>query len=174
MVPLSINVFGPEMLSEEFVEFVARVIREHQLRAGDLIVECPLPIFINLDDKGRAVIAKLNNIGLKVCVGGLGDSPILLSKLPNLAVEYIKVAPSLTADFSNQNNIRSLVGGMVEMHNLQKTKVIFESVETLDQLKFVKSLNAHAAQGYYFGHPLSSVGLTSWLKHWQLAQQQCS
>jgi diguanylate cyclase len=173
-IPLSINVFGPEMLSEEFVEFVASVISEYQLKAGDLIVECPLHIFLNLDDKGRAMVARLNNIGLKVCVDGLGDSPILLSKLPNLAVEYIKVAPSLTADFSNQNNIRSLVGGMVEMHNQQKTKVIFEGIETLDQLKFVKSLNAHAAQGYYFGHPLSSIGLTSWLKHWQLAQQQCS
>ena len=116
------------------------------------------------------MIARLNNIGLKLCVDGLGDNPVLLSKLPSLAVEYIKVAPSLTADFSNQNNIRSLVGGMVEMHNQQKTKVIFEGVETLEQLKFVKSLNAYAAQGYYFGHPLSSIGLMSWLKEWQQAQ----
>ena len=167
-VPLSINVFGPEMLNEEFVEFVDSVISEHQLEPGDLIVECPLHIFTSLDDKGRAMIARLNNIGLKVCVDGLGDNPVLLSKLPSLAVEYIKVAPSLTADFSNQNNIRSLVSGMVEMHNQQKTKVIFEGVETLEQLKFVKSLKAYAAQGYYFGHPLSSIGLMSWLKQWRM------
>ncbi|MCP4059011.1 MAG: EAL domain-containing protein, partial [Desulfobacteraceae bacterium] len=51
-------------------------------------------------------------------------------------------------------------------------KVIFEGVETLDQLKFVKSLKAHAAQGYYFGHPLSSIGLMSWLKQWQAHQTQ--
>ncbi|ALQ09424.1 diguanylate phosphodiesterase [Pseudoalteromonas sp. Bsw20308] len=169
-IPLSINVFGPEMLNEEFVEFVDRITSEHQLEAGDLIVECPLHIFTNLDNKGRAMIARLNNIGLKVCVDGLGDNPVLLSKLPNLAVEYIKVAPSLTADFSNQNNIRSLISGMVEMHNQQKTKVIFEGVETFEQLRFVKSLNAYAAQGYYFGHPLSSIGLMSWLKQWQLTQ----
>jgi len=171
-IPLSINLFGPEMLNEEFVEFVDSVVSEHRLQHGDIIVECPLHIFTDLDDKGRAMIARLNNIGLKICVDGLGDNPIVLSKLPNLAVEYIKVAPSLTADFSNQNNIRSLVGGMVEMHNQQNTKVIFEGVETLDQLKFVKSLKAHAAQGYYFGHPLSSIGLMSWLKQWQSAQSQ--
>jgi EAL domain-containing protein (putative c-di-GMP-specific phosphodiesterase class I) len=171
-IALSINVFGPEMLNEEFVEFVDSITKEHKLEAGDLIVECPLHIFTSLDDKGRAMIVRLNNIGLKVCVDGLGDNPVLLSKLPSLAVEYIKVAPSLTADFSNQNNIRSLVSGMVEMHNQQKTKVIFEGVETLEQLKFVKSLKAYAAQGYYFGHPLSSVGLMSWLKQWQLAQEE--
>ena len=171
-IPLSINVFGPEMLNEEFIEFVDVVLSEHHLQAGDLIVECPLHIFTGLDDKGRGMIARLNNIGLKVCVDGLGDNPVLLSKLPSLAVEYIKVSPSLTADFSNQNNIRSLVSGMVEMHNQQKTKVIFEGVETLEQLKFVKSLKGYAAQGYYFGHPLSSIGLMSWLKEWRLVQQR--
>ncbi len=170
-IPLSVNVFGPEMLNEEFVEFVDNITKDHQLETGDLIVECPLHIFTNLDSKGKAMIARLNNIGLKICVDGLGDNPVLLSKLPSLAVEYIKVAPSLTADFSNQNTIRSLIGGMVEMHNQQKTKVIFEGIETLEQLRFIKSLNAYAAQGYYFGHPLSSVGLMSWLKQWLLAQR---
>ena len=170
-VPLSVNLFGPEMLNEEFVDFVYGVIGEHQLRPGDLIIECPLHVFTSLDDKGRAMIARLNSLGLKVCVDGLGDNPVLLSKLPSLAVEYIKVSPALTADFSNQNNIRSLVSGMVEMHNQQQTKVIFEGVETLDQLKFVKSLKAYASQGYYFGHPLSSLGLMSWFKQWLQAQE---
>jgi EAL domain-containing protein (putative c-di-GMP-specific phosphodiesterase class I)/GGDEF domain-containing protein len=170
-VPLSVNLFGPEMLNEEFVDFVYGVISEHQLRPGDLIIECPLHVFTSLDDKGRAMIARLNSLGLKVCVDGLGDNPVLLSKLPSLAVEYIKVSPALTADFSNQNNIRSLVSGMVEMHNQQQTKVIFEGVETLDQLKFVKSLKAYASQGYYFGHPLSSLGLMSWFKQWLQAQE---
>lgn len=170
-VPLSVNLFGPEMLNEEFVDFVYRVIGEHQLRPGDLIIECPLHVFTSLDDKGRAMIARLNSLGLKVCVDGLGDNPVLLSKLPSLAVEYIKVSPALTADFSNQNNIRSLVSGMVEMHYQQQTKVIFEGVETLDQLKFVKSLKAYASQGYYFGHPLSSLGLMSWFKQWLQAQE---
>jgi predicted signal transduction protein with EAL and GGDEF domain len=170
-IPLSVNVFGPEMLNEEFVEFIGGVVSEHKLKSGDLIIECPLHIFTSLDTKGKGMVARLNNIGLKLCVDGLGDNPVLLSKLPSLAVEYIKVSPSLTADFSNQNNIRSLVGGVVDMHNQQHTKVIFEGVETLDQLKFVKSLNAYAAQGYYFGHPLSSIGLMSWLKQWRLEQQ---
>ena len=171
-VPLSVNLFGSEMLNEEFVDFVYAVIGEHQLRPGDLIIECPLDVFTSLDDKGRAMIARLNNLGLKVCVDGLGDNPVLLSKLPSLAVEYIKVSPALTADFSNQNNIRSLVSGMVEMHNQQQTKVIFEGVETLDQLKFVKSLKAYASQGYYYGHPLSSLGLMSWFKQWLQAQEE--
>jgi len=167
-IPLSINVFGSEMLNEEFIDFIDDVFTEHQLQPGDLIIECPLNLFMSLDDQGKAMVARLNSIGIKVCVDGLGDSPVWLAKLPNLAVEYVKVAPALTADFSHQGHIRSLVGGMVEMHNKQNAKVICEGVETIEQLNFVKSLNAYAAQGYYFSHPLSSVGMITWLKQWQL------
>lgn len=163
-MPVSINVFGPEMLNEEYIEFIDKIINEHNLIAGDLIIECPLSLFMELGDQGKAMVARLNSIGVKVCVDGLGDSPVWLAKLPNLAVEYVKVAPALTADFSLQSHIRSLIGGMVDMHHQQNTKVICEGVETPEQYKFVKNLNAFAAQGYYFHHPLSSVGLISWLK----------
>lgn len=167
-IPVSINVFGPEMLNEEYIEFIDKIINEHNLVAGDLIIECPLSLFMNLGDQGKAMVARLNSIGVKVCVDGLGDSPIWLAKLPKLAVEYIKVAPALTADFSQQGHIRSLISGMVDMHHQQNTKVICEGVETQEQYKFVKKLNAFAAQGYYFHHPISSVGLISWLKQRQL------
>lgn len=170
-LPLSINVFGPEMLHEEFIEFVDRIATEHRLEPGDLIIECPLDLFMGLDDQGKAMVARLNSIGIKVCVDGLGDSPVWLAKLPNLNVEYIKVAPSLTADFAHQAQVRSLVSGMVDMHTQNNAKVICEGVETLEQLKFVKSLNTYAAQGYYFSYPLSSVGMMSWLKQWRLERE---
>ncbi|WP_404342951.1 EAL domain-containing protein [Pseudoalteromonas mariniglutinosa] len=169
--PLSFNLFGPEMFHEEFIELVERLIAEHGLQPGDLIIECPLDIFMDLDEQGKAMVARLNSIGIKVCVDGLGDSPVWLAKLSTLHVEYIKVAPSLTADFSHQGHIRSLISGMVDMHNKNNAKVICEGVETEEQLKFVKTLNAFAAQGYYFSYPLSSVGMVSWIKQWQITQR---
>ena len=117
------------------------------------------------------MVARLSSIGIKLCVDGLGDTPVWLSKLPNLNVEYVKVAASLTADFAHQTQIRSLVSGVVAMHNQNNAKVICEGVETLEQLNFIKSLNTYAAQGYYFNYPLSSVGMVSWLKQWHLEHQ---
>ena len=90
-MPLSINVFGPEMLNEEFISFIDQVFTEHQLLPGDLIIECPLEVFLNLDAQGKAMVARLSSQGVKMCVDGLGDSPVWLAKLPNLAVEYVKV-----------------------------------------------------------------------------------
>lgn len=167
-MPLSVNVFGPEMLHEEFIEFLDRILLEHHLLPGDLIIECPSALFMSLDAQGVAMVARLRSIGVRLCVDGFGEAPLILAKLPKLSVDYVKVGRSLTAEHQQQGQFKSVVRGMVEMQQQLNSKVICEGVETQEQLNFVQSLETFAAQGYFFARPLSSVGMISWLKQWKL------
>ncbi|MCF2858857.1 GGDEF domain-containing phosphodiesterase [Pseudoalteromonas sp. SMS1] len=166
-MPLGINLFGPEMLHEEFIEFVDRVLVEHQLLPQDIIIECPSQMFTTLDPQGIAMVARLRTMGVRLCVDGFGESPLLLAKLPKLEVDYVKLGRSLTTPNQNQGNFKAVVRGIVEMQNVQECKVICEGVESQEQLQFAQNLNAFAAQGYLFTRPLSSVGMISWLKQWR-------
>ncbi|TMP29933.1 GGDEF domain-containing protein [Pseudoalteromonas rubra] len=166
-MPLSLNLFGPEMLHEEFIEFIDHVLLEHQLKPGDLIIECPSSLFTSLDPQGIAMVSRLRSIGVRLCIDSFGETPVTLSKLPQLTVDYVKLGRSLTLDHGNQGSFKSVVRGIVEMQQIQECKVICEGVESPEQLQFVKSLNTFAAQGYYFARPLSSVGMISWLKQWR-------
>lgn len=166
-MPLSLNLFGPEMLHEEFIEFIDHVLLEHQLKPGDLIIECPSSLFTSLDPQGIAMVSRLRSIGIRLCIDSFGETPVTLSKLPQLTVDYVKLGRSLTLDHGNQGSFKSVVRGIVEMQQIQECKVICEGVESPEQLQFVKSLNTFAAQGYYFARPLSSVGMISWLKQWR-------
>ncbi|WP_082078900.1 GGDEF domain-containing phosphodiesterase [Pseudoalteromonas rubra] len=166
-MPLSLNLFGPEMLHEEFIEFIDHVLVEHQLKPGDLIIECPSSLFTSLDPQGIAMVSRLRSMGLRLCIDSFGETPVTLSKLPQLTVDYVKLGRSLTSDHGHQGSFKSVVRGIVEMQQIQACKVICEGVESPEQLQFVKSLNTFAAQGYYFARPLSSVGMISWLKQWR-------
>ncbi|WP_244951703.1 GGDEF domain-containing phosphodiesterase [Pseudoalteromonas luteoviolacea] len=166
-MPLGINLFGPEMLHEEFIEFVDRVLVEHQLLPQDIIIECPSQMFTTLDQQGIAMVARLRTMGVRLCVDGFGESPLLLAKLPKLEVDYVKLGRSLTTPNQSQGNFKAVVRGIVEMQNVQDCKVICEGVESQEQLQFAQNLNAFAAQGYLFTRPLSSVGMISWLKQWR-------
>jgi EAL domain-containing protein (putative c-di-GMP-specific phosphodiesterase class I) len=165
---LSVNVFGPEMLHEEFIEFLDDVLLTHHLEAGDLIIECPSALFMSLDAQGVAMIARLRSIGVRLCVDGFGEAPLILAKLPKLTVDYVKVGQSLTRDHQHQGALRGIVRGLVDMQHQLDCAVICEGVESLEQLNFAQSLNTFAAQGYYFERPLSSVGMLSWIKQYQL------
>ncbi|MDK1314153.1 GGDEF domain-containing phosphodiesterase [Pseudoalteromonas ardens] len=166
-MPLSLNLFGPEMLHEEFIEFIDHVLLEHQLKPGDLIIECPASLFTSLEPQGIAMVSRLRSMGLRLCIDSFGETPVTLSKLPQLTVDYVKLGRSLTSDHGHQGTFKSVVRGIVEMQQIQECKVICEGVESPEQLQFVKSLNTFAAQGYYFARPLSSVGMISWLKQWR-------
>lgn len=165
---LSVNVFGPEMLHEEFIEFLDDVLLTHHLEAGDLIIECPSELFMSLDAQGVAMIARLRSIGVRLCVDGFGEAPLVLAKLPKLTVDYVKVGQSLTRDHQHQGALRGIVRGLVDMQHQLDCAVICEGVESQEQLNFAQSLNTFAAQGYYFERPLSSVGMLSWIKQYQL------
>lgn len=165
-IPLSINVFGPEMLHEEFIEFIDGVLTEHQLSPGALIIECPAALFLSLTSQEVAMIARLKSLGVKLCVDGFGEAPLVLAKLPKLAVDYVKIGQSLTKEHQHQGQFKAMVRGMVEMQQQLNIKVLCEGVETQEQLAFTKSLNTYGAQGYYFARPLSSVGMITWLKQW--------
>lgn len=165
---LSVNVFGPEMLHEEFIEFLDDVLLTHHLEAGDLIIECPSALFMSLDAQGVAMIARLRSIGVRLCVDGFGEAPLVLAKLPKLTVDYVKVGQSLTRDHQHQGALRGIVRGLVDMQHQLDCAVICEGVESQEQLNFAQSLNTFAAQGYYFERPLSSVGMLTWIKQYQL------
>ncbi|CCQ10832.1 diguanylate cyclase/phosphodiesterase (GGDEF & EAL domains) with PAS/PAC sensor(s) [Pseudoalteromonas luteoviolacea B = ATCC 29581] len=167
-IPLSINVFGPEMLHEEFIEFIDSVLSEHQLPSGSLIIECPAALFLSLTPQEVAMIARLKSLGIKLCVDGFGEAPLVLAKLTKLSVDYVKIGKSLTSEHQQQGQFRAMVKGMVEMQQQLNSKVLCEGVETLEQLNFTKSLNTYGAQGYYFARPLSSVGMITWLKQWHV------
>ncbi|MFC3032895.1 EAL domain-containing protein [Pseudoalteromonas fenneropenaei] len=166
-IALSFNVFGPEMLHEEFIEFIDKVMTEHNLPQGKLIIECPAALFLSLSSQEVAMIARLKSLGVRLCVDGFGEAPLVLAKLPKLAVDYVKIGQSLTREHQQQGQFKAMVRGMVEIQQQLNSKVLCEGVETLEQLQFVKSLNTYGAQGYYFARPLSSVGMLTWLERWQ-------
>ncbi|PCK33503.1 EAL domain-containing protein [Pseudoalteromonas piscicida] len=166
-VPISINVFGTELLSESFIEFIDYTMLNHQLNPGAIIIECPASMLAELDEQETAMISRLQNLGIKMCVDSFGDAPLVLAKLPALRFEYVKLSRNMTQAPENLGHTKSLVRGIVEMHQQKDCHVIGEGVETLGQLEFVKSIGTVAAQGFYFSRPQNSNILISWLKQHQ-------
>ncbi|WP_105258082.1 EAL domain-containing protein [Pseudoalteromonas sp. T1lg88] len=173
-MPVSVNLFGEEILHDEFVEFAGRILREHRLKAGDLIIECPLTVLMSLDKRGLALLTRLHQKGIHLCLDGMGETPLFLAKLPKINLEYVKVDPSLTADVDYTSNNKALLNGLIDMHRHLNAQVICQGVGTTTQLSYVKEFNVQGAQGYVFTHPLPADGLLSWTRQWQQKVEQQS
>lgn len=166
-VPVSVNLFGPELFQDEMVEFLSELIEIHHLNPKYLIIECPAGVLLDLEDKGAAILKRLKNVGTPVCLDDLGVSPLLLTQLPKLTLHYVKLDDVLIAEFSQNTNSRNLLRGIISMCNNLDTQVIAEGVASNVLLEFVQTLECDGAQGYLFTRPLSIVGITAWLNQWQ-------
>jgi len=166
-VPVSINLFGAELLQDEFIEQVDEILSEHNLTSQDIIIECPANILTNFDDSGSTMLKRLKAIGLPICLDDVGASPLSLANLSFMPLNYIKIDEHLIEELSRNVNTRSLLSGIIDMGNNLQTKVICEGIESEKLLEFIKGFNCYGAQGYVFTRPLSSDGLTSWIAQWQ-------
>jgi len=166
-VPVSINLFGAELLQDEFIEKVDEILTEHKLTSQDIIIECPANILTNFDDSGSTMLKRLKAIGLPICLDDVGASPLSLANLSFMPLNYIKIDEHLIEELSRNVNARSLLSGIIDMGNNLQTKVICEGIESEKLLEFIKGFNCYGAQGYVFTRPLNSDGLTSWIMQWQ-------
>ena len=166
-VPVSVNLFGSELFNDEMIEHLSLLMSEHQLNPKCLIIECPANVLLTLEDKGSAILKRLKAMDIPVCLDDLGVSPLLLTQLPKLTLQYVKLDDVLITELSHNSNTRNLLRGIITMCSNLESKVIAEGVASSALLEFVEGLECDAAQGYLFTRPLSVVGLTSWLAQWQ-------
>ncbi|WP_100914216.1 GGDEF domain-containing phosphodiesterase [Pseudoalteromonas spongiae] len=166
-VPISVNLFGKELLQDEFIDHLADVLVEHRLTEGDIIIEAPVNVFMGLPDFGESILRRLKENNIAVCLDDLGIEPLQLSRLPRLALNYVKVDGSIVKELTENVNTRSLLSGIIDMSNSLGIKVVCEGIESETQYTYISSMKCHAAQGYLFSRPLPNVGLLGWLKQWQ-------
>ncbi|WP_440054402.1 EAL domain-containing protein [Pseudoalteromonas sp. T1lg65] len=167
ITPISINIFGPELLNEAFIEFVDTKLHEHQLDPGDIIIEYPSSLIAEISPESVAMMSRLKRLGVGLCADRFGEAPLVLAKVPELRFDYIKLAASMTSSPERVEAVKEVVQGVVEVHLRHGCEVIGECIETPQQLAFAKSLGTTAAQGNLHCEPKSSDKLISWIKSQQ-------
>jgi EAL domain-containing protein (putative c-di-GMP-specific phosphodiesterase class I)/GGDEF domain-containing protein len=165
-VPVSINLFGKELLQDEFIDHFASVLSSYSLNNGDIVIESPAHVFMSLPDQGEAILRRLKEKNIAVCLDHLGFEPLQLSKLPRLMLNYVKVDGFIVQELGENVNTRSLLSGIIEMSNSLGINVICAGTDSLTQLEYISKLKCHAAQGYLFSRPILAEGLASWLTQW--------
>jgi EAL domain-containing protein (putative c-di-GMP-specific phosphodiesterase class I) len=168
-IPLSINVFGSEMLREDFIRFMDRVLLEHHLQSGDLHLEYASPTFASAKSHNQLRIEELRELGVHIGIDRFGESPIVLSALADLNVDYIKLAPSLTRQ-PQAEGVEHVVAELVAMQQQRGIKIICGGIENQPQLDFANKLKPDAVQGHLLEQPISSKGLMSWVHQWYFEQ----
>jgi diguanylate cyclase (GGDEF)-like protein len=102
------------------------------------------------------ILNTLKNIGIRLSVDDFGTGYSSLSYLKRFPIDTLKIDKSFVNDITTDPNDKAIVAAITLMAQQLKLEVVAEGVETVAQLDFLRELNCHFVQGYFFSKPLSA------------------
>jgi EAL domain-containing protein (putative c-di-GMP-specific phosphodiesterase class I) len=100
------------------------------------------------------MLASLQKKGVKILVDDFGTGYSSLSQLQRLDFDVLKVDQSFTASLDKSDESKVFFTAIVTMAHALGMRVVAEGVETLSQIKILKSLGCDEIQGFYISKPL--------------------
>lgn len=151
-VPVSINLSRVSLHYPHIVEEYVEIMKQVGVKAKYV----PLEITESATVNNRDICGLLDEFckhGFKLHMDDFGSGYSSLASLNVLPFSTLKVDKSIT-DYIGEYSGNELIKHIVSLAKHLHMHVTVEGVETVEQVEFLKSINCHSIQGYFFSKPL--------------------
>lgn len=161
---IAVNVAGPQLQRETFVDQVIEILHETGLDARYLELEVTEGFMMNNAKAAIQYLHKIREAGIELSMDDFGTGYSSLSYLQQLPLNKIKIDRSFVMNLPNNSHDIAIADAVIALGNALSLKVIAEGVETGEQAEFLMHRGCHQAQGYYFSKPQRPENLVHWLE----------
>ncbi|MBE2317784.1 EAL domain-containing protein [Solirubrobacter sp. CPCC 204708] len=152
---LSVNVAGPQLEQEGFVEEVACALSDAGLVSSRLVVEVTESSLVGDAEAER--LQALRKLGIRLAIDDFGTGYSSLSYLRRFPMDVLKIDRSFTRDACEDSALLQAIVAMGESLGLVLVPEGIETEEVADELR---ALGCRLGQGYLFGKPVPASELT--------------
>jgi diguanylate cyclase (GGDEF)-like protein len=154
LVPVSINVSPRQFSGSDVLNLVDSALARHSVPANLVELEITESSVMAEGTAVLTMLAALQEKGIKILVDDFGTGYSSLSQLHRLDFDVLKVDQSFTAAIEESEESKVFFTAIATMAHALGMRVVAEGVETLAQIKILKSLHCDEIQGFYISRPL--------------------
>ena len=151
--PLSINLSGPELLSDLFYEKLLRRFSESKLLRKNLKLELTETSVLGSHQETKRRLNSLAEIGVTIIIDDFGTGHASLSQLIDMSASVLKIDREFVERIEHSERHRKIVQMTLELAKSLNMQTIAEGVETQTQLKLLVEMGFSQFQGYLYGKP---------------------
>ena len=109
-----------------------------------------------MDDLAAALprLDALRNLGVRFAIDDFGTGYSNLSMLKQFAADYVKIDRSLISGLARGDSESQVARLVLSLTSELGFAPIAEGVETIEQLRELRNLGCHFAQGYFLARPM--------------------
>jgi diguanylate cyclase (GGDEF)-like protein/PAS domain S-box-containing protein len=160
---VSVNVSALELRQPDFVERIARVLRESQLPAQLLELELTESMLLQDAEEAAQRLQALARLGIALAIDDFGTGYSSLAYLKNLPIHKLKIDQSFVRGLPDDEGDRAIVSAIVHLGQALKLQVVAEGVESEAQRTSLQALQCSHFQGYLCSAALAPADFAQWL-----------
>lgn len=164
---LAVNVSPHQFQRSDMVGLVANVLQDTQFPPCYLELELTESGLMDNQNKTRAVLNNLRQLGIKLAIDDFGTGYSSLAYLKFFPINTLKIDKSFIDDIPYQQDDMAIAATIIAMGHILNFKVLAEGVETHEQLAFLREKGCDSYQGYIKSRPLAALEFEQFLRQQQ-------
>jgi PAS domain S-box-containing protein len=166
-VPLyvSVNVSARQFRDSGFVVGVREVLSESSLVPSLLQLELTESVLLGRDDRIRAELTELKQLGVRLAIDDFGTGYSSLSYLRELPMDVLKIDKSFIEGIAASQGRLALCEVIVRMAKTLGLTVTAEGIESEAQRELLISLGCETGQGYLLEKPMAADEAEALARH---------
>jgi diguanylate cyclase (GGDEF)-like protein len=160
---VAVNLTIPDLLDLELPDLIEALLEETGVRPDQLELEITETTILADPFRVRQVLARLNEMGLRLAIDDFGTGYSSLAYLRRLPVHTIKVDRSFVMDMCENASDATIVRSTIDLGRNLGLEVVAEGVETQEAWDALRALGCTLAQGYLISRPLPAEELAELL-----------
>lgn len=154
LVPISINISGKHLRSDEFVPTLRSQLTKFGIDGRWIEIEITEGVLVTDINRSIEVMTELKELGISISIDDFGTGYSSLNYLKRLPINILKIDKSFIDECHTIQEDGKICSTIISLaHNLDLV-TIAEGVETAEQLDFLLKNGCQYFQGYYFYKPL--------------------
>jgi EAL domain-containing protein (putative c-di-GMP-specific phosphodiesterase class I) len=152
-VGMAVNISVVQILKDEIVEAVRRVLAGTGLRPARLTLEITESVMMTAPDKVLDALKQLKTLGVRISLDDFGTGYSALSYLTQFAWDELKIDRIFIGRVWSDPINLTIIKAVKMLAQQMKAKITIEGVENLEQCDLLREIGCDTAQGYLFGAP---------------------
>ncbi len=158
---VSVNISAVEFRSQHLIERVRQALLLTGLPSYRLELEITERIMIEDADGAFNIMTALKALGVRLAMDDFGTGYSSLNYLRRFPFDVLKIDKSFIDGLSESHEGQSIVEGIINLGHALSMTVTAEGVETMEQLRLLRSLKCDEVQGYFLGKPMQLSELST-------------
>ncbi|NJO37940.1 MAG: EAL domain-containing protein [Rhizobiales bacterium] len=158
-VRVAVNLSPIQFQEPHLSEVIIKALADSGLDPALLEVEITENILIRDTATVIDVLHKLKALGVQIAMDDFGTGYSSLGYLQRFPFDRIKIDRSFINDMGENAGSAAIVGAVIALSKRLNMATTAEGIETIEQLRLLRSEGCDEAQGYYFSRPLPAAEL---------------